>query len=76
MGLLTWNVPSSHIKEAETICFSIVPSIVSANDSFCLRDVNDRILGFTLILSPCEEVMIALYVDVDDPTLVTVRLKT
>ncbi len=76
MGLLTCNVPSSQIKEAETICFSNVPSIVTENDSICPRDVNDRTLGFTLILSPGGVVTIALYVHVGSPTLVTVRLKT
>jgi hypothetical protein len=34
MGLL--NVSSSQIKEAENICFSNVPSIVTEIDSFCL----------------------------------------
>jgi hypothetical protein len=74
MGLLTWNVPSSHTKEAESMNLSVIPSIVSANESFCPRVVNDRTLGFTLILSPNGDVKIALYVDDGDPTFVTVRL--
>jgi hypothetical protein len=51
MGLLTWDIPSSHTKEAESIYLPIILSIVSANDNFCPRDVNDRMLEFTLILS-------------------------
>jgi hypothetical protein len=52
VGLLTWNVLSSHTKEAETKFIFDVPLIVSAKGSFCPRDVNDRMRGFTLILSP------------------------
>jgi hypothetical protein len=73
MGLLTWNVPSSHTKEAETMNFCIVPLIVRVNGSFCPRDVNDRRTGFTLILIPSGVVTTALYVEFGDPTLVTVR---
>ncbi len=74
IGLLTWKVSLSHTKEAETMDLFIVPSIVSANDNFCPKDVNDRTQGFTLILSPSGVVTIALYVDVGDPTFVTVQL--
>ncbi|WRX11657.1 hypothetical protein QQP08_004144 [Theobroma cacao] len=77
MGLLTLCTPSSHSKEAETIDLSIVPSMVSENDSFCPRDLNDRTLGLTWILSaPAGAVTFALYIDIGDPTFVTVLLKT
>jgi hypothetical protein len=51
----------------------IVPLIVRVKGSFCPRDVNDRTIGFTLILIPSGVITIALYVEFSDPTLVTVR---
>jgi hypothetical protein len=74
MGLLTWDIPSSHTKEAESIYLPIILSIVSANDNFCPRDVNDRMLEFTLILSTRGDVTMALYIDIGDLTFVTIQL--
>ena len=75
MGLLTWNLPSSQTKEADTIDSPIAPSIVSTNVCFWPREVNDKTLGFTWIFSPLGAVTIALYVDVGNPTFVTVLVK-
>jgi hypothetical protein len=47
MGLLTWNVPSSHTKEEETMNLCIVPLIVRVKHTLCPRDVNDRTTGST-----------------------------
>ena len=47
-------------------------AIVTVNDFFCPRAVNDSTLGFTLILSPSGAAIFAIYVEFDDPTLVTV----
>jgi len=75
MGLLTWYLPSPQTKEPDTIGPFSCPSIVSTNVCFWLREVNGRTLGFTLIFSPSGEVTVALYVDVGDPTFITVLLK-
>lgn len=41
-------IPSSHIKEFQTISLFVIPLIDEANDSFYLRDVNERTLGSRL----------------------------
>ena len=41
-------------------------------DFFCPRDLNESTFGITLIFSPVEAFTMALYVDIGDPTFVTV----
>ena len=49
MGLLTWKVPSSQTREADSISGLTFPSIMTENDFFCPIDVKDRTFGFTWI---------------------------
>lgn len=75
MGLLTLCLPSSHTKEADTLALSISPAICTLNVNFCPSDVNDKTLGSTRIFSDEGAVILMLYLDTGDPTLVTLLVK-
>ena len=75
MGDLTLCKPSSHTNEAETMSSTIRPLTFNTKESFCPMDVNDKMFGLTLILSPFgAPITVALYVDTGNPTFVTLLL--
>lgn len=62
-------------RTLERLDFSIDPFTVTEKDSFCPRDVKEGTLGLALIsIAFGAPITLASYVDVGDPTLVTVDL--